>query len=52
MNDPGQDTHVVVVEHDDGFVGVLLGVHDGAGDAECFGQKLQGVLGVLDDPVP
>jgi hypothetical protein len=43
---------VVVVQYDDGFVGVLLGVDDGAGDPECLGQEVEGVLGVLNDPVP
>jgi hypothetical protein len=49
--DPRQDPDMIVVEHDS-LAGMLLGVHDGAGDAERFGQELQGVLSVLDDPVP
>lgn len=39
-DDPGQNPYVVVVQHY-GFVGVLLGVHDGAGNPEHFGQRLQ-----------
>ena len=42
---------MVVVQHD-GFVGMFLGVDDGAGDPKGLGQEVQGVLGVLDDPVP
>ncbi|MFE3290575.1 hypothetical protein [Rhodococcus sp. NPDC059234] len=44
MNDPRQDTDVVV-EHDDGGTGVLLGVHGRVGDPAGFGQELQGALG-------
>lgn len=51
VDDPGQDSDVVVVQ-DDGLVGVAARVHDGAGDLERLGQEVQGVLGVLDDPVP
>jgi hypothetical protein len=40
VDDSRHDTDVVVVQHPDGFVGVLLGVHDGPGDPECFGQEL------------
>ena len=52
VDDPRQDTYVVVIQDDDGLVGVLLSIDDGAGDPECFGQEVQGVLGVLDYPVP
>jgi hypothetical protein len=33
-DDPEQNLYMVVVQDHDSFVGVLLGVHDGAGDTE------------------
>lgn len=40
---------MVVVQHDDGFVGVFPGVHDGAGHPERLGQELRTSLQTAAD---
>lgn len=50
-DDPGQYADVVFV-HDYGLIGVPGRVDDGARDLQGLRQEVQGILGVLDDPVP